>query len=1386
MLGKSRVSHQHERETATSQTAVESKRGGALAVEMVPEEIRAVRKQLGLSQAEAGELLGGGPRAFTKYEAGAVKPAAAVVTLLRLLERDPTTIRRLQAIKSLPMTPMPEAASPFQITGEHIARLNELLFPQFLRRLLHAEAQAHDLPTDGMHVSGNINAPDGGEDGRLEWQEGPARTRHLPCRANQFQLKSGQIAPGKAGDDVLQNGEVKPMVRRVLEAGGHYRMLCAHSYTKKAIESRERRIREAIRNVGVAVDDGQITFWDAEQIAAWTNQYPFVAIWVKEQTQPGTIGPFRSWTHWVSHPDHDNSPWVEDERLPPLRDRLRMTATTSQSTQRLVGLAGIGKSRLALEALGPLGDDLSLSDRVMYANESETDTNAILNVVQTLADEGSRAVVVVNRCCPKTHRILAGMVSRSSSRLSVLTLDDDIPSGSLDESTIKVSEAPSAVVEAIIDQTSPNLPSEDRRRLVHFSKGFPRIAISVAQAWRSSIPIAHAAADDMVDAFVWGRQPQEPERTLKSAMLVAAFGVVAVEPDDLTGENETLRKTAAAFGVVAVEPDDGQLEEVASFRDDLTVDDLRICVGRLVERGVVHRKGRRRVLQPRPIAMRLAERQWREWSPSRRDSILAGGATPALRRTAARVLAQLNTTSIAEEVVRHVCRPNGPLAGYKALARSGQAKVLPTLAEVAPVVVLETMERALDDVADLSKIVGNMRRNIVWALEKIAFHPDTFDRGARLLLRLAVAENETCSNNATGLFRGIFHTYLGNTAADGDARLALLGEISHAAEPAEQLIVVEALIAGVQLTVSRMVGAETHGSRPALSSWLPPSRDAEIKYVTGCVRRLTDFAAQDGLNPLAACARKGLGQHLRSLVYRGYVDVVEQAVRQVLPVAGNWPEAVESLGHFLKYDAASCGPEVVGCARRLLADLLPGSLESRIHFLVTAMPWDYPVGEQLGFDEHARRQEEALKELATDLAQEPDILERALPELSRGDQRKAVIFGEVLGQLADLDSPTTWLERIVRATVDAPDADRNLGLLGGYCIGVAKSHPEMAKPIKEGLTQSSVLAPVFPLVCARLGIVPDDIALAVDALREGNLSPRQLTWWGRGSVLPPLSPSIVVPLFDALLGHDANEAFATALDLIYMYCTGDSEVFDSLRPQMRKCVERCVADGRVLRDTMDVFHFEQLAMRMLGKGREDADACAIALDLAKIMIANSRQLPNSIVRRLLSDFPEVVWPYVGAAIISNPRQAWLMALDLGEQMSSCEQDPPILSLPEAALFSWCHAHPDEAPAFAARVVPVLAEGKDSEKTMHPLLRRLIDEFGEYANVLDAIESNINNFSWVGSLTGYYDQYVNPLSALADHKMPAVQRWAKRLIRRLQGMIERARDQDAERDAEREI
>ncbi len=60
-----------------------------------PDEVRAIRLRLKLSQRKAGEILGGGPRAFQKYELGDVLVSKPMAQLLRLLERDPRRLKEL-------------------------------------------------------------------------------------------------------------------------------------------------------------------------------------------------------------------------------------------------------------------------------------------------------------------------------------------------------------------------------------------------------------------------------------------------------------------------------------------------------------------------------------------------------------------------------------------------------------------------------------------------------------------------------------------------------------------------------------------------------------------------------------------------------------------------------------------------------------------------------------------------------------------------------------------------------------------------------------------------------------------------------------------------------------------------------------------------------------------------------------------------------------------------------------------------------------------------------------------------------------------------------------------------------------------------------------------
>jgi HTH-type transcriptional regulator/antitoxin MqsA len=61
-----------------------------------PPDIKRIRKKLRLSQQAAGDLIGGGPRAFQKYEAGDALPSRAICSALILLDRDPSALEALK------------------------------------------------------------------------------------------------------------------------------------------------------------------------------------------------------------------------------------------------------------------------------------------------------------------------------------------------------------------------------------------------------------------------------------------------------------------------------------------------------------------------------------------------------------------------------------------------------------------------------------------------------------------------------------------------------------------------------------------------------------------------------------------------------------------------------------------------------------------------------------------------------------------------------------------------------------------------------------------------------------------------------------------------------------------------------------------------------------------------------------------------------------------------------------------------------------------------------------------------------------------------------------------------------------------------------------------
>lgn len=103
-------------------------------ISLDPDQIRTIREGLGLSQREAGNLLGGGPDAFPKYESGAVVPRAALVNLLLVLRDNPGALSALHPDQSIPGPA--RQPLPLRVTSQHMGRIARRTLSQLLLPLL--------------------------------------------------------------------------------------------------------------------------------------------------------------------------------------------------------------------------------------------------------------------------------------------------------------------------------------------------------------------------------------------------------------------------------------------------------------------------------------------------------------------------------------------------------------------------------------------------------------------------------------------------------------------------------------------------------------------------------------------------------------------------------------------------------------------------------------------------------------------------------------------------------------------------------------------------------------------------------------------------------------------------------------------------------------------------------------------------------------------------------------------------------------------------------------------------------------------------------------------------------------------------------------------------
>lgn len=159
-----------------------------------------------------------------------------------------------------------------EITGDHIAALNDEDLRTLIALLCEGELRDAGLPIAGVTAGGNQNAADGGLDVHVQLSAEARVTGFIPRTNTGFQVKATDMPPGAIADEVAPNGAPRPIIQELAAASGAYVIVSSRGSTSdSALRRRRTAMADALQAIGPT--SLYLDFYDRTRIATWVRQH---------------------------------------------------------------------------------------------------------------------------------------------------------------------------------------------------------------------------------------------------------------------------------------------------------------------------------------------------------------------------------------------------------------------------------------------------------------------------------------------------------------------------------------------------------------------------------------------------------------------------------------------------------------------------------------------------------------------------------------------------------------------------------------------------------------------------------------------------------------------------------------------------------------------------------------------------------------------------------------------------------------------------------------------------------------------------------------------------------------------------------------------------------
>ncbi len=1057
-----------------------------------------------------------------------------------------------------------------------------------------------------------------------------------------------------------------------------------------------------------------------------------------------------TYDQWAGYDESQQYPFVADEMRLKAIDDIRSLLVNPKKSARIIGMSGLGKTRLALEVFRDQSEPELSQEKVLYIDIARGFKN-LPSIVSNWAIAGYRGVLVVDNCEHSMHMQLKHQVEHLESNLSLLTLDYNPEK---DENT------PTIKLERLVDDDIKQMLEPDYgdsisglSRIISMAQGFPQIAVLLIQARLNQSNEMSSLTDDyLLQKMLWKGDEQNDtyQKILRACALFDKFGMKdsAVEEYYYIAEN------------ICAESRDTFYECIQSFK----------------ERGVIDERGRYVQLVPKPLAIRLAIDWWKNTRPEKQVELITQSMPGQLNTAFCDHMVYLDTLPEAVDLIKDICQDNGPFGQAEVILSSLGSRLFRSLVEVNPEATLNALSRVISPMSEeeVLAIDSDVRRNIVWSLEKLSFRESEFQNAARLLLKLAVAENESWSNNATGQFVQLFQTYLSGTEAPPELRLVIADEAIASGCNKKIEIAIKALEQAISLgNYMRSGGAEQQGSGKPLEDWHPTIWQDVFDYWDGAIDRLVLIAKHHKI--LRDQVKQAIAYNIRSLVEQGRLESLNKALNELVELDGRfWPEAVENIKDTIEFDTESMPEEGINKLHEWLVLLEPDNIVDRLRLIVSVPPYTHDKDDEGNFIDHAYIDAESLSK---EIIGNPSDLMNNLPILLTGEQRQARTLGRIFAE--ETDDISDYIEQglTILKTIEFPNPELIVAMMD-----VQKNKDKSVwDAFIEIVIKDNDLVRFLPRFLQSSKPSVNELQLIIEQIKEHRLEINALRHFGSGRSLDHLSSEDIKELLYELLSLQEEGAWI-ALDILSMYTHGSIETFVALVEIIKRVILQ-IEYETTNNEVMDFYYLEQAIRQINNLAIDEEFIIAISENIFKQAFSKDIKARGSlkkIVHYLIKEHGNIVWPILFKHIEElTPMQEFRMQQMIGHRSNTDSDFALVNDIPDEKIIELCKQSEKSASALA-KSIKVVTE-VDGEWKFTPVAMKMIDEFGDHEGVLLDISSNMHSFSWVGSSIPYYKRQEKAFKDLLAHQNKNVLEWAKNEIAYLEKCIKNEEQRNDERD-----